>query len=81
MATRNPFASSVPDFYDPYAPRVYGRPRLSTGYYFVRNLLMVGAVCGGFVALYRNDVLRDLARRVGDHEPGPAGGFGAATLA
>ena len=65
MAARNPFASSIPDIYDAYAPYSYQRKPLSTGYYFVRNLLIVGALCGGFVALYRNDVLRDLARRVG----------------
>jgi hypothetical protein len=65
MAARNPFASSIPDIYDAYAPYSYQRKTLSTGYYVVRNLLIVGALCGGFVALYRNDVLRDLARRVG----------------
>jgi hypothetical protein len=65
MAARNPFASSIPDIYDAYAPYSYQSKRLSTGYYVVRNLLIVGALCGGFVALYRNDVLRDLARRVG----------------
>ncbi|HWP07828.1 MAG TPA: hypothetical protein VNN72_18915 [Polyangiaceae bacterium] len=65
MAARNPFASSIPDIYDAYAPYSYQRKTLSTGYHVVRNLLIVGALCGGFVALYRNDVLRDLSRRVG----------------
>jgi hypothetical protein len=64
MAARNPFASS--DIYDPYAMIQSSRPaRLSTGYYVVRNLLLVGAVAGGLVALYRNDVFRELARRAG----------------
>jgi hypothetical protein len=35
------------------------------GYYFVRQLLIVGALAGGLVALYRNDAFRDLSRRVG----------------
>jgi len=66
MAARNPFASSIPDAFDPYGSL---RPeRLSTGYYFVRNLLLVAAVVGGFVALYRNDVFRDLARRAGQEQ-------------
>src|SRR5262245_59638561 len=66
MAARNPFASSIPDIYDPYASVYSSRAaRLSTGYYFVRNLLIVGAVAGGLVALYRNDTFRELARRVG----------------
>ncbi len=64
MAARNPFASSIPDIYDPYA-MIQSRPRLSTGYYFVRSLLLVGAIAGGLVALYRNDVFRELARRAG----------------
>jgi hypothetical protein len=64
MAARNPFASS--DIYDPYAMIQSSRPaRLSTGYYVVRNLLLVGAIAGGLVALYRNDVFRELARRAG----------------
>ena len=62
MAARNPFASSIPDAFDPYGVAAR-RPQLSTGYYFVRNLLLVGAVAGGLVALYRNDVFRELARR------------------
>ena len=65
MAARNPFASSIPDIYDAYAPHRYGGATHSTGYYFVRNLLVVVGVCGGLVALYRNDVLRELAKRVG----------------
>jgi hypothetical protein len=66
MAARNPFASSIPDIYDPYAMIQSSRSaRLSTGYYLVRNLLLVGAVAGGLVALYRNDVFRELARRAG----------------
>lgn len=69
MAARNPFASSVPDFYDPYALVQTRRPpRHSTGYYFIRNLLLVGAVAGGLVAAYRNDVLRDLARKMGQEQ-------------
>lgn len=65
MAARNPFASSVPDIYDPYASPYSRRAPLSTGYYFIRNLLMVGGVCGVLVAAYRNDLLLELARRVG----------------
>jgi hypothetical protein len=66
MTARNPFASSIPDIYDPYAMIQSSRPvRLSTGYYIVRNLLLVGAVAGSLVALYRNDVFRELARRAG----------------
>jgi hypothetical protein len=68
MAARNPFASSIPDIYDAYAPHRYGRQPMSTGYYFLRNLLVVVAVVGGFVALYRNDVLRELAKRVGQEQ-------------
>jgi hypothetical protein len=69
MAARNPFASSVPDLFDPYVTVQARRPaRLSTGYYFVRNLLLIGAVAGGLVAAYRNDVFRDLARRVGQEQ-------------
>jgi len=65
MAARNPFASS--DFLDdPYGLVQSRRPvRHSTGYYFIRNLLLVGAVAGGIVAAYRNDVFRDLARHAG----------------
>jgi hypothetical protein len=65
MAARNPFASSVPDIFDPYALVQTRRPAHSTAYYFVRNLLLVGAIAGGIVAAYRNDVFRDLARRIG----------------
>jgi len=65
MAARNPFASSLPDIYDVYAPQVSRRPQLSTGYHFIRYLLYVGAIVGGVVALYRNDVLLELARRAG----------------
>jgi len=68
MAARNPFASSVPDFYDPYALVQTRRPRHSTGYYFLRNLLLVGAVAGGLVAAYRNDVFRDLAQKIGQEQ-------------
>jgi hypothetical protein len=65
MAARNPFASSEL-FDDPYGLAASRRPvRHSTGYYFVRNLLLVGAVAGGIVAAYRNDVFRDLARQAG----------------
>src|SRR4051795_12045725 len=65
MAARNPFASS--DFLDdPYGLVQSRRPvRHSTGYYFIRNLLLVGAVAGGLVAAYRNDLFRDLARQAG----------------
>src|SRR5690349_14389850 len=65
MAARNPFASSIPDIYDPYASPYARRAPLSTGYYFIRNLLIVGGVCGAFVAAYRNDVFLELSRRVG----------------
>jgi hypothetical protein len=68
MAARNPFASSVPDIFDPYGLVQSRRPMHSTGYYFVKNLLLVGAVVGGVVALYRNDVFLDLARRVGQEQ-------------
>jgi hypothetical protein len=65
MAARNPFASSDL-FDDPYGLVQSSRPaRHSTGYYFIRNLLFVGAVAGGVVAAYRNDVFRDLARHAG----------------
>ncbi len=68
MAAQNPFASSVPDF-DPYAlVQTRRAPRHSTGYYFVRNLLFVGAVAGGLVAAYRNDVFRDLAQKMGQEQ-------------
>lgn len=66
MAARNPFASS--DFYDPYALVQTRRPRHSTGYYFLRNLLLVGGIAGGLVAAYRNDVFRDLARKAGQEQ-------------
>jgi hypothetical protein len=65
MAARNPFASSVPDIYDPYASPYARRAPLSTGYYFFRTLLIVGGVCGALVAAYRNDVFLELARHVG----------------
>jgi hypothetical protein len=68
MAARNPFASSVPDIFDPYALVQTRRPAHSTGYYFIKNLLLVGAVAGGIVALYRNDVFLELARRVGQEQ-------------
>src|SRR3954471_4134737 len=65
MAARNPFASSDL-FDDPYGLVQSSRPaRHSTGYYFIRNLLFVGAVGGGVVAAYRNDGFRDLARHAG----------------
>jgi hypothetical protein len=68
MAARNPFASSIPDIYDPYGLAQPRRPTHSTTYYFLRNLLTVGAFAGGVVALYRNDVFLDLARRVGQEQ-------------
>lgn len=35
------------------------------GYYVVKQLLIFGAITGSLVALYRNDVFRDLSRRAG----------------
>src|ERR1051325_155107 len=68
MAARNPFASSIPDAFDPYA-MLGSRPgRLSTGYYFIRNLLIVGGIAGGLIAAYRNDLIRDVARKVGQEQ-------------
>jgi hypothetical protein len=69
MAARNPFASSIPDIYDPYGLAQSSRAaRLPTAYYFIRNLLVVGAIAGGLVAAYRNDAIRELARRVGQED-------------
>jgi len=53
--------------FDPYAS--FQRPAsfrpAPRGYYIVKQLLIVGAITGSLVALYRNDVFRDLARRGG----------------
>jgi hypothetical protein len=55
--------------FDPYAairPAYMQRPiERPTAYYFLRTLLIAGGIAGGLVALYRNDVLLELSRHVG----------------
>lgn len=67
MAGRMPFSSS--EMFDPYAairPAYLQRPiERPTAYYFLRTLLIAGGIAGGLVALYRNDVLLELSRHVG----------------
>lgn len=67
---RQPFSSSISDTFDPYGAfrSMPVRSTLPTAYYFLRNILIAGALAGGIVALYRNDVFRDLARRAGQEE-------------
>jgi hypothetical protein len=64
-----PFSSSMPEMFDPYAAirpaymrRAVERP---AAYYFLRTILIAGGIAGSLVALYRNDVLLELSRRVG----------------
>jgi hypothetical protein len=56
--------------FDPYASlhrsdRYRPAPR---GYYVVKQLLVWGGLFGGLVGLYRNDVLRDLSRKIGQEQ-------------
>jgi hypothetical protein len=69
MAGRMPFSSSMPEMFDPYAairPAYMRRPvERPAAYYFLRTILIAGGIAGGLIALYRNDVLLELSRRVG----------------
>jgi hypothetical protein len=69
MAGRMPFSSSMPEMFDPYAairPAYMRRPvERPAAYYFLRTILIAGGIAGSLVALYRNDVLLELSRRVG----------------
>jgi hypothetical protein len=53
--------------FDPYPSlhRAESYRRAPRGYYVVRSLLVWGGVFGAFVGLYRNDVLRELSRKIG----------------
>jgi hypothetical protein len=53
--------------FDPYASlhRAGSYRPAPRGYYVVKQLLVWGSIFGGLVALYRNDVLRDLSRKIG----------------
>jgi hypothetical protein len=64
--SRQPFTSSLSDAFDPYA--ALRGSSLPTAYYFLRNVLIAGALAGGLVALYRNDVILELSRRVGQEQ-------------
>jgi hypothetical protein len=59
--------SSLPEMFDPYASlhRAGSYRPAPRGYYVVKQLLVWGSLLGGLVALYRNDVLRDLSRKIG----------------
>jgi hypothetical protein len=64
--SRQPFSSSLSDAFDPYA--ALRGSTLPTAYYFLRNILVAGALAGGIVALYRNDMILELSRRVGQEQ-------------
>jgi hypothetical protein len=53
--------------FDPYASlhRAGSYRPAPRGYYVIKQLLVWGTLLGGLVALYRNDVLRDLSRKIG----------------
>jgi translation initiation factor IF-2 len=53
------------DVFDPYGAFAPSRPTLPTAYYFLRNVLLAGALAGGLFALYRNDVFLELAQKTG----------------
>jgi hypothetical protein len=56
--------------FDPYASlhRADSYRPAPRGYYVVKQLLVWGGVFGVLVGLYRNDVLRDIARKVGQEQ-------------
>ncbi len=62
--------SSLPEMFDPYASlhRADSYRPAPRGYYVVKQLLIWGGIFGALVGLYRNDIIRDLARKVGQEQ-------------
>ena len=61
--------SSLPEMFDPYASlRADSYRPAPRGYYVVKSLLVWGGVFGILVGLYRNDVLREVSRKIGQEK-------------